>query len=117
MAFPPAAIEVGFNTFPSLVFALETFRNEVDPTGLVDTTGYEFELVVNDGEEELFRVQGTVTAVDVTFDLTQTHTGYPPGAYDAELRWWDNPGSPRGFPLDSVPIRYQITASVGRSEI
>ena len=107
MAFPPSQIQAVQGSRPVLRYQLTTFRNEDDPTGIVDITGYEFELVVRrqDTAAEMFRLDGAIiTAASGIFGFTLTpyHTNLPAAAYDAELRWWFPPDAPTAAPGDAL---------------
>ena len=82
-----------------LTFGLVDFRDESNPSGVVDVTGYAFELVVREVATEavVFRLEGEI--VDAaqglfSFTLSPQHTNLPPKDYSAELRWWAPPDAP-----------------------
>lgn len=119
MAFPPSLIGVVHEARPVLQFGLVDFRDDTDPSGIVDITDYVFELVVRSASTgvEVFRLDGSIVSETLglfKFELGVEHTTLAPGDYDAELRWWDDPDPVRGAPLDAVALTYRVTPGAGR---
>lgn len=107
MAFPPAIISVVQGSKPVLSYRLSTFRDENAPSGIVDITGYVFELIVRTVEagEEVFRLTGEIVSASsgtFKFNLTPEHTFLTPDDYEAELRWFVPPDAPTTAPVDNL---------------
>lgn len=112
-------IVVRQNSRPQITKVLKDRRNEDDPFGAVNITGYTFKLIVKraftDADSSaLFDLSGTiVTAASgiYRFTLTSEHTAFPPGVYFGEIRWWDGSVS-NNPPLDAIAVRYIVQQAV-----
>jgi len=111
-------VSVRENTGFPLTLVWKDRRNEEDPFGVVDITGYAFELVVgfntvnDDGFlvfTEAFKLTGSiVTAADGTYKFTFTpkETALAPGIYIGEINAWSS-GTVTEPPTDS--LSFQLT--------
>lgn len=116
-------IVVRENTSPTLTFKLTTFRDESDPSLVVDVSAYNFTLRVwrahldaADPEQllydVLFELAATGMASDGTFDfvLTHAHTSLAPGLYPAEIVWWATGTPATDVPTDAWSVEYIVRA-------
>lgn len=126
MAFP-ILVEVGEYSRPVLTFAW-TNQDEGtldDPTGIVNITGYSFEMKVVRKTNPALGDETTTILVDLagaiaaaasgtfTFTLTAAHTGLPPGDYRAELLVWTS-GATTNPPHHRKTFTYRVRQALER---
>lgn len=111
-------IEVVRMTKPVVTRILKSSKNETNPGGAVDITGYTIKLIVknrlsSDDARKLFDLAASiVTAASgiYKFTFTSAHTCLPRGTYAAELRWWA--GTASGPPDDAIDVDFVVLDAV-----
>ena len=113
-------ITVRQNSRPTITRVLRDFRNEDDPTARVNIAAYAFQFIVkkNVGDPDsraLFDLAATIlgggTDGRYQFALTMAHTGFAPGRYVGEIRWWTD-GDMTKPPSDAVSVDYAVEAAI-----
>lgn len=105
-------------------FVLEDRRNEDDPRGVINITGYVFKLIVkrafdDKDSEAFFDLTGSIVSAAkgvFKFVLAREHTFMAPETYPAEIRWWTSAPATGQLPVDSFSVDYTVDTRVRKTE-
>lgn len=112
---------VSQNSNLTLTKILRKFRDERDPLGAVNITGYTIRFMVKrfdtdpDAAALVDLAASIVTAADGVYAiaLTPAHTFMTPGTYPAEYRWWTAAPAAGDPPADRRTVDYIVTKAIG----